>query len=796
MANDYEAARAIANAASTAEFILPEYLGSTSDLAYLKDWVLDQVTSIYGVTASVFDTATVYSTSILRDFVHRALYQTMDPNFIEDITPTSEFAGWNDVALGFRYPAYGLCGFMAWQMWEVYRAFGYDTHDISTINEDVTTYTDGHVTTQVWVTDLQQYIIQDATFNFIYRDEDGNILSFYEARDLVQTGGTLEFDGFTNYRSYYYGTTEDPELNSALQDYFRAEYLDSVFWWYGSDGVRHEWLPGLFLDWTTAHDAASNQGGEFVTRAAALAAIDQYDSLGWTQAAQALRSQGYYVSGFAFGDPLNTYTSQWLTVRLDSGEYISIELQTGTVLNGSFDQLASEATGGTVRNAGADLSIFLRPFYLLNLDGTVKDAGGPYLAPNDRGGSSGDDQLNATADYTRVFGFDGSDTLYGAYAAGLLVGGLGNDNYAIVDARNVVLEKAGEGIDTVYAYVDYTIPANVEIMNLHGSATTGIGSTGSEWLVGNALNNTLRGMGGNDYLIGGAGNDVLDGRGAGAANMSGQTDNDTYYVDSQSDKVVEAIGGGSDTIITDVNYVLAAGSEVELLRTYGSSSTSPVTLTGNEFANTIIGNAAANTINGGAGADVMWGCGGDDRFFVDTMNDQVMESVGGGYDTVITDKTYTLRPGAEVEMLRTYGSAGTQAVNLFGNEFNNLVTGNSGKNVVGGGGGNDTLWGYAGADTFFFYGPNEGADKIMDFNVVDDQIAMSRGFGVTAGTLAQAGVDFVQGSAATAANETLIYNASTGNLYWDDDGSGAHSAVLLATLINKPALTQEDFFVV
>jgi Ca2+-binding RTX toxin-like protein len=787
MADDYEAARLIANAATAAEFVLPEYTGSTTDLAYLKTWVLGQVTSIYGVSADVFDEATVFSTTILRDFVHRALYQTSTPEFLEDIAQSPEFAGWGDVALAFRYPAHGLCAMMAWQMWEVYRAFGYYSDEITTINGEVDSYTDSHVTTQVYVTDLQKFIVQDATFNFVYRNEDGDILSFYEARALVHTGGTLEFDGFTNYRSYIYGTIESPELSSVLQDHFRAEYLDSVWWWYGPDGVRHEFLPSLFVDYTDAHDPASDQGDKFADQHAALTAIEEYAEAEWSEVAQALRAEGYYVSGFAFVGVM----TQWITVRLDSGEYISIELQTGTVLNGSFDQLVSEATGGAVRNAGADLSMFLQPFYLMNIDGTKKVAGG-----GDVGGTSTVDQLYATVEYDRVFGFAGGDTLHGAYAVSLLFGGLGNDNYAIVDARNVVLEKAGEGIDTVYAYVNYTIPANVEIMNLHGSATIGTGSSAGEWLYGNALNNTLRGMGGNDHMFGGAGNDVLDGRGAGAAIMAGDADNDTYYVDSQADKVVEVSGGGADTIITDVSYALAAGSAVEILRTYGSASTSPVNLTGNELANTLVGNAAANILNGGAGADTMWGYGGDDRFFVDSMNDQVIEAIGGGYDTVITDMTYTLRPGAEVELLRTYGSAGTQAVNLFGNEFSNTVTGNSGKNVLGGGGGNDTLWGYAGADTFFFYGPNEGADRIMDFNVVDDQIALSRGFGVPAGTLAQAGVDFVQGSAATSANEALIYNASTGALYWDDDGSGAHSAILLATLINKPALTQADFLFV
>jgi Ca2+-binding RTX toxin-like protein len=783
MPDTYEAARAVIMTASSDQFLLPEYLGGTTDQSYLRNWVLGQVTEIYGVPSTVFDDATVYSTSILRDFVHRALYQTMSPNFIADLSSTPEFLGRSDVAMMFRYPAYGLCGDMARQQWEVFRAFGYCSEEITTINGDVNNYTDSHVTTQVYVNDLQKYIVQDATFNFLYRDEDGAILSFYQARELANTGQILNFDGFANYRWYYYGYTETPQLNAGLQGYFRAEYLDSIWWWYGSDGQRQEYLPGLFADWGAAHDVASNQGGVFIDEAAALAAIDQYDSQGWTQAAQTLRGQGYYVSGFAFGDGLTTYTSQWLTVRLASGEYISVDMETGVVLLGSLDQLMSEATGGTINNPGADLSLFLNPFYLLAADGTVMRAGGPSLESYDRGGTDANDRLTATAEFTRLFGFGGNDTLYGAGGASLLVGGKGDDKYFIGDTLNLVIEKTGEGYDTVITDVSYTLSAGseIELLRTYGSATmTPVSLSGNEFantIVGNDAANTLDGK-------------------AGADTMWGYGGDDRFFVDNIGDRVVEAVGGGYDTVITSVSYTLTAGSEIELLRTYGSALTSPLTLVGNEFNNIIAGNDGANTLDGKGGADTMWGYGGDDRYFVDNIGDRVVEAVGGGYDTVITDATYVLNEGAEVELLRTYGTAGTHDVNLFGNEFNNIIAGNDGRNVLGGGGGNDTLWGYGGADTFFFFGPNEGADVIADFTPGEDKIAFSRGFNMPPGTLAETGVDFVLGAAATSAAASVVYNASTGGLYWDVDGSGSSSAVLLATLANHAVLKQSDFFIV
>ncbi|MEM7487758.1 MAG: M10 family metallopeptidase C-terminal domain-containing protein [Pseudomonadota bacterium] len=56
---------------------------------------------------------------------------------------------------------------------------------------------------------------------------------------------------------------------------------------------------------------------------------------------------------------------------------------------------------------------------------------------------------------------------------------------------------------------------------------------------------------------------------------------------------------------------------------------------GSAFDDVIIGNDGANVIDGGAGADRMAGYGGDDTYFVDSLDDVVREEAGGGNDTVI-----------------------------------------------------------------------------------------------------------------------------------------------------------------
>jgi Ca2+-binding RTX toxin-like protein len=254
------------------------------------------------------------------------------------------------------------------------------------------------------------------------------------------------------------------------------------------------------------------------------------------------------------------------------------------------------------------------------------------------------------------------------------------------------------------------------------------GTAADETLVGQEGNDTLNGLGGadqlfgsvgadhllggagNDHLDGGAGNDVLDG-GTGSDTMAGGYGDDTYFIDSSTDVVAEVAGAGTDTVIADTSYSLAAGSEVETLSTRGSSTTFAVDLTGNEFNNAIVGNASANRIDGGAGADVLYGYAGDDTYFVDNSHDVVVDFAGGGNDTIITTASYALVAGSEIELLRTTGSATTFAVDLTGNGFNNTLVGNTAANQINGGAGADAMYGYGGNDTYFV---DNSGDLVVD----------------------------------------------------------------------------------
>jgi Ca2+-binding RTX toxin-like protein len=159
-----------------------------------------------------------------------------------------------------------------------------------------------------------------------------------------------------------------------------------------------------------------------------------------------------------------------------------------------------------------------------------------------------------------LFTGSGNDTLNGGGSTDVMAGGLGNDIYYVDNGADVVTERPGEGSDTVYAGVGYTLGAGSEIEFLRANA----GATGLT-LIGNEFANTIVGGAGVDTLNGGGGNDTLNG-GGGADVMAGGLANDTYYVDNGADVVTENPAEGSDTVYAGVGYILGAGSEIEFLR--------------------------------------------------------------------------------------------------------------------------------------------------------------------------------------------------------------------------------------
>jgi VCBS repeat-containing protein len=120
---------------------------------------------------------------------------------------------------------------------------------------------------------------------------------------------------------------------------------------------------------------------------------------------------------------------------------------------------------------------------------------------------------------------------------------------------------------------------------------------------------------------------------------------------------------------------------------------------------------------------------------------------------------------------------------------NDTVFGQAGTDSIHGGTGNDTLTGGNGNDTFYFDTSLDAAtnvDTITDFNAnTGDKIALDQTIFTlltVASPLASGNFMANIGGVAGDANDYVLYDTATGNLYYDADGSGAATKVLFATL--------------
>jgi serralysin len=143
------------------------------------------------------------------------------------------------------------------------------------------------------------------------------------------------------------------------------------------------------------------------------------------------------------------------------------------------------------------------------------------------------------------------------------------------------------------------------------------GGSGADSMLGSAAANLLRGNAGADSLDGGSGNDTLEG-GAG---------NDLYLSVTGDDRITEAVGGGTDTIIANSSLVMPDNVEVAVI----ASGAVSVTLTGGAAHDMIMGNELRNIISGGAGNDTLNGQGGDDEISGGEGNDLLIVGVGARY---------------------------------------------------------------------------------------------------------------------------------------------------------------------
>jgi serralysin len=371
---------------------------------------------------------------------------------------------------------------------------------------------------------------------------------------------------------------------------------------------------------------------------------------------------------------------------------------------------------------------------------------------DDLKGHGGDDSLVGGDGWNQLYGGPGNDTLVtggfrnyidGGSGSDTMIGGEGEDYYDVTSARDVVIETGTASFDGVRASrVNWTLGPGLEQLTLGGREPLhGFGNSLDNVMKCNYGSHRLDGRAGADTLVGADGDDTLVG-GAGADSMEGREGADRYDVGSQLDRIYEP-GNSTDTDTIFATITLSLGGPVvargtvENLRLTGSAA---IDATGGSGANKLSGNGAANLLVGLAGNDTLVG--------------------GAGADT--------LRGGA-------------------------------GDDAFIGGPGNDVLQGGVGSDTFrisFALDAATNVDHVRDFDPRSDRFVLDDAAFAGIGPLGRlAAAAFHLGGAAGDAGDRVIYDAATGRLWFDADGSGAGAAVQFASVTPGTALTAHDFVI-
>ncbi len=366
----------------------------------------------------------------------------------------------------------------------------------------------------------------------------------------------------------------------------------------------------------------------------------------------------------------------------------------------------------------------------------------------------------------------------------------GNDTFNMLDSDDWV--NGGAGNDTINGGNGWdTLSFELTTYNEGASAIQGVSInlatgtvidawgytdqiSGFENFRGSVFNDVFVGSANEDHFSGMRGKDTIDG-GSGGKDWA-RYDNDAWF-------------GGLLGIVVDLQVSVVGGKITgSIVDGFGNVDTTLniESVAGTANGDIFIGSSAQNNFAGGEGKDSYnGGAGADHVFFHWRFTNQAQAGV-------VVDLT---RAGGQIRN-DGYGNIenAISIENIVGSEQADRIKGSAGQNWLTGHDGKDTLTGAGGADFFQFDRLNEfgDGDRITDFH---------EGAGVDQDVLqifvsnwgASNTLHLVNGTAATGAFSTFIYNAANDTLFWDADGTGAQAKIAVCALTNVASLSAANF---
>ncbi len=451
-------------------------------------------------------------------------------------------------------------------------------------------------------------------------------------------------------------------------------------------------------------------------------------------------------------------------------------------------------------------------------------------------GADGDDKLDGGAGADELYGDAGNDVLDGSTGDDWFWGGSGND---VLDG--------GAGNDVAnYEYATREVQIDLTITRKQNTLGSGwdtlrniehvSGSNFDDVLIGNAAANHIWGKFGDDDLNGNAGDDNLNGE-AGNDVLDGSVGNDVLYGSDGSDILIGGAGNdkldGGDGLdvasYNDATKSVRINLNLTKQNTFGAGIDTFINIegvSGSKFKDKLIGNTDDNYFWGNAGDDKLNGGAGNDTYFfgIGDGKDKINDAAGikdqlSFIDLRLQDVSFKVVNRTDLQIKLKSNSDGViikngakskAGIGIETFKFSDQTiikqdilaitkldqTNNSSKNLIKGSAGNDVLVGSAGKDIFQLDNLS-GVDTIKDFNVRADSMQLNNFVFTSVGQSGKLmAANFKIGNAAQDANDNIIYNKNTGELFYDADGKGGVEAVEIAILGAGLALTHADFLII
>ena len=391
--------------------------------------------------------------------------------------------------------------------------------------------------------------------------------------------------------------------------------------------------------------------------------------------------------------------------------------------------------------------------------------------------------LGAQNERLNITGSGYSDTITGSIGIDVIVAGAGDDvikGFASADTID-----GGTGADTlILTATSANLNAATDAQLTNVEAISAIETTAPININLSAQTESFMISGGNysDTLTGGAGDDTFYGFN-GSDNIDGRNGTDTLVILATS----ASLNGASDAQLTNVEAISAVNAPSGVTISMINQSEG-FNFTGSNFADQLVGTTQADFFTEFKGADTIDGGASIDTIKLTATSLDLNKASNAQVVNIEKVSAATALAGVTIDLTNQ-----TERIDITGSAFNDTIIGGSGVNYLTGG---------LGVDHFVFNAPasSTGIDTLVDFTPAEDVLDFNHttfaSLGSVGSLLPSKFHVSVTDVAAHNATDRLIYNSTTGTLYYDIDGLGGAGAIQIAHFSNHAALKDTDFIII